>query len=413
MQKTISENKASFYLAISALILFYISDALNKYFQVSYSLNDDSIENAFSVSIYVRFLYEALFASIILIKLNETRKKIIIGILAMIAIFALGQCAFLIHYNQPGYSVFYHFTLLNKYLYVFIIYAGIYKLIENKEDYALLAKVYENVVVVNSILIFAGLFFNVSLFKSYYSQDFRYGFDGLIPAINEATLFYFIAISYFYYKHFILKQSNWKFYLVIFASLLLGTKTIYIFLIFLFLYHLAVNLSLIKKIIYITITVIISFLIIIPLVTNPDYSFLYESFKNVYEKNGFLSMITSGRIDIIDSKITENLTHWNFVNYLFGGTDQFKYMIEMDFLDLFLFVGIIGSLLMFFLYFKTVFKNRHKVGFFTFFTSCYFLFAFMSGHIFNSATNALNLTLVAVFIRNNYNYLSKTNLYQV
>ncbi|TSJ40303.1 hypothetical protein FO440_11120 [Mucilaginibacter corticis] len=413
MQKTISENKISFYLVASALVLFYISDALNKYFQVSYSINDDSIENAFSASIYVRFLYEGLFASIILIRLNETRKKIIVGIIAMIVIFAIGQSAFLIHYNQPDYSVFYHFTLLNKYLYVFIIYGGTYKIIDNSEDYNFLTKIYENIVVINSILIFVGLFLSVNLFKSYYSQDFRYGFDGLIPAINEATLFYFIAISYFYYKHFILKQKNWKMYPVLLASLLLGTKTIYFFLIFLFLYHLAINLSPGKKIIYATVALIISIFLIVPVVTNPDYSFLYEHFKDVYEENGFLSMITSGRIDVIDTKISGNLSYWNILNYFFGGTDQFKYQIEMDFFDLFLFVGIIGSLSMFVLYFKTIFKNPYKNIFFSFFTSCYFLFAFMSGHIFYSATNALNLTLVAIFIRNNYNSQFLQNLVQV
>ena len=63
MQKIISESKLSFYLVSSALILFYISDGGNKYFQLGQYANDDAIEDSFSISIYFRLLYEIFFAS--------------------------------------------------------------------------------------------------------------------------------------------------------------------------------------------------------------------------------------------------------------------------------------------------------------------------------------------------------------
>jgi hypothetical protein len=398
MQKIISESKLSFYLVSSALILFYISDGGNKYFQLGQYANDDAIEDSFSISIYFRLLYEIFFASIILLNLNLTRRKIILAIIALILIFIIGQQTFLLNYGDPEYSIFHDFTLLNKYLYGFIIFGGIYKVVENWKDYSRLIKIYENIVVINSILVFAGLLFNITLFESYYSIDVRYGYDGLIPSVNEATLFYFIAISYFYYKHFIRKEKSWKIYMVITASLLLGTKTIYLFLLLLFIYHLITNLSLIKKIIYISLTSIVIPLLIIPVILDPRFSFLYASFTYFYDKEGFWFMITSGRSYFIQDRFVENLSHWNIINYFFGGTDQFKFMIEMDFFDLFLFLGALGSLVLFYLYYSTIFKNDNKIKFLSFFSFCYFFLAFLSGHIFSSATNALNLVLVVIFI---------------
>lgn len=398
MQKKISENKLSFYLVSSALILFYISDGVNKYFQFGQFTNDDAIENSFSISIYFRLLYEIFFASMILINLNLTRRKIVLAIIALIIIFFIGQGTFLLNYSDPDYSIAYHFTLLNKYLYVFIIYGGIYKVVENWKDYSGLIKIYENIVVINSILIFAGLFFNIALFESYYAMDVRYGYDGLIPSVNEATLYYFIAVSYFYYKHFIKKDKSWKIYLVIVASLLLGTKTIYLFLFLLIIYHLITNLSLAKKIIYISVASIVVPLLIIPVIIDPRLSFLFTSFAYFYEKEGFWFMITSGRSYYIQDKFVENLSHWNIINYFFGGYNELKFMIEMDFFDLFLFLGIIGSIVFFYMYYSTVFKNSNKVKFLKFFSFCFFLLAFLSGHMFASATNALNLVLVIIFI---------------
>lgn len=398
MQKVISESKLSFYLISSALILFFFSDGLNKYFQYGQFTNDDAIENSFSISIYLRFVYEILFLLIILCNLNLVRRKIVLAIIFMILIFCIGQETFLLNYVDPEYSIFYHFTLLNKYLYVFIVFGGVYKVVENWKDYGRLIKIYENIIVVNSILIFVGVLFSINLFLSYYAQENRYGYDGLIPSVNEATLYYFIAISYFYYKHFIRKEKSWKIYLVIVSSLLIGTKTIYLFLFFLIIYHLITNLSLAKKIIYISATLIVVPLLIIPVILNPSFSFLYASFTYFYEKEGFWFMITSGRSYYIQDKFVENLSHWNVINYFFGGTNQLKYMIEMDFFDLFLFLGIIGSIVLFYMYYNTIFKNSNKVKFLKFFCFCFFLLAFLSGHMFSSATNALNLVLVVIFI---------------
>jgi hypothetical protein len=316
----------------------------------------------------------------------------------MILIFFIGQETFLFNYGDPDYSIFYHFTLLNKYLYVFIVFGGIYKVVENWKDYRGLIKIYENVVVINSMLIFAGALFSVKLFLSYYAQDYRYGYDGLIPSVNEATLYYFIAISYFYYKHFIRKEKSWKIYVVIIASLLIGTKTIYLFLFLLLIYHLITNLSLAKKIIYISVALIIIPLLIVPVILDPRFSFLYASFAYFYDKEGFWFMITSGRSYYIQDKFVENLSHWNIINYFFGGTNQLKFMIEMDFFDLFLFLGVLGSIVLFYLYYSTILKNNNKIKFLSFFSFCYFLLAFLSGHMFASATNALNLVMVVIFI---------------
>ena len=120
-------------------------------------------------------------------------------------------------------------------------------------------------------------------------------------------------------------------------------------------------------------------------------------FYDAIEKHGWLSMLLSGRDDYVNTKVVAVINSWNIINYLFGGQDQNRFCIEMDFFDLFLFFGIIGSIFYLLLMFNTIFQVKKVYPFFLFFISCFFLLAFLGGHFFSSAVNSIYLCLVGMF----------------
>ncbi|WP_293784001.1 hypothetical protein [uncultured Pedobacter sp.] len=393
------DNKSLRLILSSALVLFFISDALNKYFQVKYALaveDGDVFSNTISVSIYVRFLFELIFLYRISTRFNKTALKGVTLMGWLFAIFIFGQVIFLFNYNNPDFRFGYQLTLFNKYIFVFIVYYAICDLV----DYQLLItktlSILGNIYIANSILIFLGATFNITLFKSYFTQDFRYGYDGLIPAINEATLFYMIGVSYFYFNYINKIQKIYPLLLCTAASLLLGAKAIYLFLFILAIYHIFFKAKLIYKFISLGFLALLAFGLFTFLISEEN-SYLYEYFIYKYEENGFLDAITSGRSAYIYTKFFDNLEIWNPVNYLFGGTDQLKFMIEMDFFDGFLIFGFVGIVIYFRLYFITLFRDITLKDFRLFFCISFFLLAFLVGHFFASAMNSLYLNLVVLY----------------
>ncbi|HZY80883.1 MAG TPA: hypothetical protein VFE50_15270, partial [Cyclobacteriaceae bacterium] len=94
---------------------------------------------------------------------------------------------------------------------------------------------------------------------------------------------------------------------------------------------------------------------------------------------------------------TNVLSHWTFVNYLFGGEDPMNFLVEMDFFDLFLFMGLVGFVIYFVLLFSTVFRFNKKQPFHLFFVTIYLTLAFLGGHFFSSVINAVYLCLICMF----------------
>lgn len=384
----------------SALILFYLADGANKFIQIesaSIYANGDVYSESFSASIYFRFLYELIFLFFIYKFYDKQRGKGIMLLFALFVSFIIGQFIFQLSYHNPGYNFVYHIVLFNKYIFLFIIYYGIKDVVQDKRVLIKLGKLLESIYVINSLLIFIGVAFQITLFKSYFSMDYRYGFDGLIGSINEATLFYIIGISFLYFNYLNQNKGFWSLWICIIASLLMGAKAMYLFLFLLLLHHIIFRANLVQKIVSVTVF-ILGILAALPTLLSDKYSYLYDFFIYMYEKNGLLSTITSGRSDFVMTKFLENLNLWNGFNYFFGGTDQFKFYIEMDFFDSILYLGIIGTVILMVLYFSTFFKKMKLGSVRLFFCVSFFLVAFMAGHFFSSAVNALYFNIALLYI---------------
>lgn len=394
------ETDITFFLSKSALYIFFISDACNKlllYLKYDFS----------RVSVFFRLIYEIAFFILILIFMNRLRETFVKMFLMLFLLFLIGQILFSLKVDYT-YNYIENLLHFNKYFFVFIIYFSLYHLQSHRENLNKIISVLESLFLVNAAAAILGFIFQIDLFRTYIDQPYRYGYSGLIPAQNEATLFFFIGISYFYYLNFMIGNKTYKFWFFLLATVLLGTKGIYLFLGLLLLFHFLSHSSLKAKVFVILLGVALFFGITWYVQTESAQDLL-SYFVIKTKENGLINMLLSGRNASIDNTIPTILDKWNFVNYFIGGQDINHFAIEMDFFDLFLFFGLVGGVSILILYFFTLFKLRMKKPFNFFFVFSYFLLAFFAGHFFYSATNALYLCLVSMYFYASQSKIELTN----
>ncbi|WP_299824556.1 hypothetical protein [uncultured Pontibacter sp.] len=386
----VSEEKLVYWVVKTALVLFFISDVLNRIL-IYYEFD-------FSASLYVRGFYELVFISIIAVYSNRSRTSFFITILILFCFFAAGIIAFSLNYPDD-FNTLFHLSVFNKYIFVFIIYQAINSL-KNKPTYIdNLVALLENIFVLNSVIVIIGAAFQIDLLRSYPGErSLRFGYIGFIPAVNEATLFYLIGLSLAYYRRYILNIETKKFYVIVVASLLLGTKAIYLIIVSLLLLHLARTSKFKTKVYVISTILILAFAVKLYLGT-PDAQVRFNLFYRLANEYGIMSMLLSSRDILLQTRFLANTDYWGIVNYLFGGQNQLRFLIEMDLFDMMLFFGIIGSILYLSLFFSSLFTFKKNRYFNLYFILIYFTIAALGGHFFASALNALYLALAVLYIK--------------
>lgn len=377
------------FLTISAMYLFFAADLANK---ILVYLNFDLTR----ISIIPRSFYEFLFIGVILMFANKNRFRFLLIVFMMFFLFIIGQLIFSIQVGGD-YNFTENILIYNKYFFVFIVYFAIYKIQYDPIATKRVVSVMENLFLLNAYLTIVGFIFGLDIFRTYVTQPYRYGYSGILWVQNEASILYFLAISYFYYKHFILRQSSMNFYLILITSVLLGTKAIYLFLIMLLVFHFLNNSNLRTKI---TVSVLIATIYWIGawFLQTEQAKEILAYFVSKTDLHGLWYVLFSGRTFYLDVRGDEILSNWTFINYLIGGQDQSRLMIEMDFFDLFFFMGVIGTLVYFILIFTTIFKFRLTKPFNLFFVFSYLALAFLGGHFFTSVINAVYLCVISLFI---------------
>lgn len=380
---------------ISALLLFFFSDAANK---ILIYKGADFIR----ISILVRAVYEFIFITVMMLYINRSRLQFIILFLTWFCVFLLGQIILSVRVNY-NYNFIENINIFNKYMFVFIVYYALYRYRFFGERFRRIMNVLEFLFILNSVLIIVGFLFKIDVLATYVKNNsftYRFGYSGLIPAQNEATLFFFIALSYFYYKYFVLNEitGKWRFYCTLVAALLLGTKGIYIFLSIFFIFHFMKNSTPFQRIIAVFIAVAAVAGIYFLLQTSAMKHWMHY-FEWNFEEKGLLSTLLSGRDTFFKLKFLAIMSYWTPVNFFIGGQDQTRFLMEMDFFDAFLFFGLAGIFVLLSLYFKTLFCFNLRRPFLLFFVFSFFLIAFAAGHFFTSALNALYLCLVTLYFQ--------------
>jgi hypothetical protein len=322
-------------------------------------------------------------------------KKLFAELFFLFIFFLIGVLVYISSYDER-YDLFYHLSIFNKYVYVFLIYCFLSKLREKPVYLVKLMSTCEFLFAINAVLAIIGLLLNIKLFRSYMFQDYRFGYNGIIPSVNESTLFYMIALSYLYHKKFVLRKPlHWRWIIVV-GALLVGAKGIYFFMICLACYHLfwvSSIYSKVKSVLLLTILFCLGVFLFIRL--NLD---IFDHFVYLAEKNGFFSMLLTGRDLVFKNNLLTNLEYWGVLNYFFGGQDQQHFLLEMDFFDGLLFFGLLGFSLYFFMFFQFLFSMNLRRPFNLFFVGIYFLLAALGGHFFASALNGLYLAIFSLYL---------------
>lgn len=268
---------------------------------------------------------------------SDYKKLIPLAILG--GIFLLGQLNFV-----PKDLLIKNIGFLDRYLFILIIFIYIGTIKELKDYFPLLQKFFEAFIIGNSILILLAALFDIPYLRTYRGE--RFGFDGLIIRSGAASYIYWIALYYFSHQLLVLKKKKiTSFILVLIASFLIGTKSIFIAYFFIAFYF-YIREKWYKKT-WLSIVLLLCFFGLIyffkPLVVYA--SSLSTTFACVYEDHGITGVVFSMRdIHLMDELLPFVESNWSWRNYLFGGGYNMHWRSQFGVFDLLYFFGIIGTI---------------------------------------------------------------------
>lgn len=377
-------------ILILVIILFFISDAVNCI--IEFKMDGDSYAK---FSIYFRALFQGfLFAWLIFNKINKKEfNAVLMPSIFLIFASIFSYLILLTNIDNGSFSIY--LPLLNKTFFFFFSFIFVSHTFDtiNRDQKRKISKIFNIVICINGICAFLGFLFDIPLFRTYKNE--RFGYTGFIPATNEASLFWLIAL--FYSLSTYRKTKNiYPLIASITGSLLLGTKASWLILIIgisWFIYHFYPQKG--RKII-VSLSVLLIFLSVINYEKISDYIQSLEIFSFfIYrlDKSDAFSVFLSGR-DEFFYRFIDTLSDWSFTNYLFGGISMKNgdyVTTEMDILDIIMFLGFLGSIIYLLIY-KHIFSKINRDYKFIF-SIMFFSMAFISGHVFWSALNAIYLCL--------------------
>ncbi len=381
MKKKLTINNPAYVLS-AFYILFYFVDALYKYTKIYAG-------HPLRLGPLVKGFFVLLILIYALRKPNKTKIQILLAIGMLFVGFLIGQLALGIPVNfKENLNVFV------KYQFIFFLSIFMFDIIRSPDDASFVWKKYKMIIFINSLLVILGALLKIKLFKTY-QGPWRFGYDGLIAAQNEASYFFILALSLLYYRYFYLNEKNILFWLVYIASFLVGTKAVLLYAILLTAFHIVSKVSIKKLLIYVGIGGIVIYVVFYRLI-NKFIMNAWLNFMYFYHKHGFWFAITSGRNIFFKKKLLPLVSEWGVLNWLFGGHDIVKHYIEMGFIDLFLFFGLLGFLLYLYLFLRITDKIRFTLKFKAFFVLALLGVVFISGHFFESAIAGINFIMFII-----------------
>lgn len=323
------------YLSLWGIVVFFLSDVINNLFY-SRIIN-------FSIDYSPSIIIKSLYVAVLLFNISPSFKFSFRNLGLVLYIIAAFFSYFLLWQRIGIVDYFISIKEIVKFVFPFLLFY-IFSEYQKKQPKLIsyLSNSFILIIILNSIFIWVGFAFEIDLFRTYTKN--RFGYCGLFWLGNEATSFYVLANTFLYYKAYFEKTIvKALFFFVTLSSLMLGTKGIIINIFFILFFHIYYNFK--KRhisFIFITVALILVFAYI---------SGMFSFFLEIYFEKGFIWMLTSGRIDHLIYRLTDLLSHWNLLNFLFGGHDYSFHYIEMDLFDLFLTFGIIGSIVVLYWYY--------------------------------------------------------------
>ena len=367
-------RKSYFFIKKNIVSVFFlilvVSDAFTKVFH-----------NEFSISKYVKAF---LLLCLVFYSVYHKSKLINYVILALV-LFTIGSLSVSITrftYNLPQFFEYY--------------FALFYLIFLQNKPLGKLKCVLEYVFIAHAAIIITSAVLELQFLKTYpYSA--RFGYTSLFNSQNEFSFIMISGIAFFTVN---LSKNNYfniiKLIVFLISSLLVGTKAIFIFLIF---FYSCLMIKYLKPIFYSSI--IASLFIIVLLFQNRIillFKTNYKTLYDVYRNDGLINFLSSNRYKNFFSKLSKNSENLDFINYLFGSYDL-NYVYELALLDILGFFGAIGALVYFLIikkYTSYLFIDNFKIK--TYGYSLIFI-SMGAGYLFENAS-AQVYTLSVFFVMN-------------
>ncbi|MAN58485.1 MAG: hypothetical protein CMC08_01465 [Flavobacteriaceae bacterium] len=356
---------------LSLFISFFVLEAVNKIAGEGSDLRQ-----------YTSIIKGVWFGLLAILLMFYSERKFYYGVLALLVCFAIGQFTLDTPFTANSILIF------GKFLFPLFLFQVTSALSISDTAKRKLLTLFEWIIIGNSLLVIAAALLSIDVLSTY--QGKRFGYNGLFAAVSTSSYIYILALFYFLTKHGHQVLKNLKFWIVIGACLLMGTKSIFLALGFASLYILWVF-PLRFKWIYYTVGALI-FLSI-------SYYFFFESglFNIIRKNDGLLSAILSYRNELLVEYTWPYITEkWSYLNYIFGGTNNYNLRSQIGLIDTLFFWGLGGAVLFVAMYLKTLltFTVNAPIASFLIFLA---LVVSLAGNFFTYSLVAVSLAVLKLY----------------
>jgi hypothetical protein len=305
-------------IIIFGFILFFILGGYSKW--VLY--NDLSFFDA-------KFIKAGIFFLLLIGVVLHKNLKVLTLIAFLGILYCTGQFFITDSFSVNSFNVF------SKFIFLILAFGFVNNLYSYEKLKYNLFNAVEWVMLINSIFIFLGVIFSIELSNTY--QGSRFGYNGFFDAVSTGSYAYIITLMYFLltYKSAVVK--NWKFILIFISCFFIGTKAVYLAIVFTLAYIVITAKIPYKK-------TILSVGVILSLAAAYFFFFHYGIFNTIRQSDGLISALLSYRDELfLERTLPYIQENWSWVNYLFGGVSDFDLRSQMEFIDVFFFWGILGG----------------------------------------------------------------------
>jgi hypothetical protein len=393
MKKLIINSKTLFNTSLAmllfAFVIFYFSDGISKILFRSGS-------GFYRFGPIVKGLFEIIILIYSIITINRAKANILATLGILTGVFLTGQFFLSLNFQEINFAE--NFNTLFKYLFPFIFFLLAVDILKFQKQSNKLLLIYKWIIGLNATLIIYGFITN-NKFLSTYNNIYRFGYDGLIFAQNEASFIFIFALTIVYYRRFYLGIKEYFFWIVLIPSFFVATKAVYLYIVLLLIFHIFQKVAL-KNILIFAGAVIVSGYLIFSKLINEIVENSWAVFMYMYNKGGLWNALLSGRNMFINEKLIPLITEtWLLPNFVFGGQDVTAHYIEMGFIDLFLFFGMLGSIVYLFVFYKIFNIIAYSLRFKIFFGLSLFIIITTAGHFFESGIVGIHFVFLLLISR--------------
>lgn len=363
---------------------------------------------AFSITLFSQFqvvstimktVLVVFFVSDTIINSGDNKKVVQYGLSLFILFvsFFIGQYYY--HDDNFKEGIIKNFTHFARFAFWIIVVVWFSVQKYTLEDLKKVLNVITIVLVFNSLFIFAGIMFNINLFQTY-QGGWRFGYNGLFSSISTTSYLYVIVI---YSEFFLIKKEGKNkllFFLLASSGVLIGTKTLWLFLMSLLIFNITNTRLSGLSIRYAVLLLLISAVFIwmgFPIIEEQ-----FAVWENIFNERGLSAAVLSYRNISFQKFFLDDIENkWGLINFLFGGADFYNRMrTEMMIIDLFHFWGLIGGAFYLYIigrYLKLNFLR--KIDHYLFIVIMILLIGIVSGNLFHNSNNTLFIVLLISFLR--------------